>query len=182
VQRRFHFRLSRVRRVRELEERQARAAWGAAQSAAAEAAEARETLSARLRAARRDHVEGLASGGSRPGTLLVEQRTLDRQVLELGAASELARTRADQAAALAEAWRERERARRALEELERRARDRFRTELRARETAEMDEIAGMRDAQARRQAARERRETDSSSTAGRADQKDRSPVPRDEGQ
>ena len=174
MRRRFRFRLARVRRVRELEERVARATWGAAQSAASAAARAREGASAELLAARKHHVDRLAAGASSPASLLVEHRILDSQVHGLSAVSEVAKTRAAQAAALADAWRTREVARRALQELEKRARERHLIDLRAHEGAEMDEIAGMRDAGDRRREGRERRETDSSSTAALADQRHRS--------
>ncbi len=140
MNRRFRFRLERLRRVRAIEERVARASWSAAEREAAEAERALAEHRAAIEAARTaDRREALD-----PRRVLVEQEVADGLVRGLLPRKETALTLRGQAARLAAAWRERESDRRALEELETRARSRHRSELERRENREMDETALLR--------------------------------------
>jgi len=168
MKRRFDFRLARVLRVRELAERAARAEWGRAQSEVRAAADRRDAARAGLAAARSDVARGLASGPLAPERALVDQRALDAQLTALQLAGETLLTRQAQAQAQQAVWAEREQERRALDELQVRARKRHHADLRAAENAEMDEIAGLRDT--RRRQLEARRETDSSRGAPTTDE------------
>jgi len=141
MQRRFNFRLERVLRVRNIEERVARADWGAAQSELREAQEDRDARSNGVADSRRSLGVGRLSGQVNPARNLLAERTLDAEVFGLQGATERVFTKLAHAERLAAVWRGREQDRRALTELEERARDGHRKELEASENAEMDEVA-----------------------------------------
>ena len=133
----FRFRLARLKRVRAIEERVARASWSAAEHDAAGAEAALERHRAAIEGAR------TVGGGTAldPRRALVDQQIVDGLVRGLLPRKEEALTLRGQARRLAAAWRERESDRRALEELETRARERHRAELQRLENREMDETA-----------------------------------------
>lgn len=144
MRRRFAFALARLARVRELEEREARGRWAAAER---EAAGAEAELGRRREALDRARGElGALRGAGRlePARVLACERVLADHEARVRAALERARTLRLQADELRGAWRERERDRRALEELEARGRERHRVALRAAEAAELDEVAARR--------------------------------------
>ena len=165
MRRRFAFRLGRVRRVREIEERLARATWSQAEGEAAEA-EMREADRRRERdRSRRELARELGPrGGERldPARVLISERALANETRALALARERALTLRAQAERLAADWRDRERDRRALVELEERARARHRRELERWEGAQLDEAALARRIRAGLLAARRKTETDSS--------------------
>ncbi len=135
----FRFRLERVKRVRTLEESVARAAWAqaerAAQRAELEVGHYRQAVEeARAQVAAR-------TGALSPRDAEVERRAIDRLLAGLRARKERALTARGQASVLGNAWRVRERDRRALEELEQRARARALLEGERRAALAMDEIA-----------------------------------------
>lgn len=140
MRRRFVFRLGRLLRVRELQEEQARGAWTVAE-AEARALEARAaSLVESLEAGRRDQAAHLAGPDpTSPGTLLAGQIALEAQARALQAASREAAGARREADELGEAWRARERERRALQELSEREAARHRSALERAEEAERDE-------------------------------------------
>ena len=147
MKRRFAFRLARVRRIRELHERVARGTWAAAERAAREAEETRDVTSREVAEARARVARELGASTQRPLNtrgVLLSQRVVDAQVARLAACLETARTARIRARHLMAAWRERETDRRALEELEERARERHDHELERADQAELDEYAVMR--------------------------------------
>jgi len=149
VKRKFDFRLARVLRVRAIEERVARAEWSVAQAALHEAEAKRNERSQGLSDARQSLGAGRVSGAINPQRSLLVERTLDAQVFGLSNAIEQVHGKLVSAEQLAAAWRGRERDRRALSELEQRARDSHRIELEAESNAEMDETASARMQRAR---------------------------------
>ncbi len=144
MKRRFDFRLARVLRVRTIEERAAAASLASAQ---AELAAAERTAADRRRAlsdARRELGVRLAGGVLEPALVLVEQQAIDAQLSGLTAARHAVLSCQAHVQAELEAWQQREQERRALAELETRARDRHRQAVHAAENAELDETAGQR--------------------------------------
>ncbi|HED67088.1 MAG TPA: hypothetical protein ENJ09_16215 [Planctomycetes bacterium] len=85
---------------------------------------------------------------------LVDERVLEHEAAAVAAAREVVLTRRAQAEAFEQEWKRCEQDRRALAELESRARTAHGIELAALENAEMDEIAGMRSARERARAAK----------------------------
>lgn len=171
MKRRFEFRLARLRRIREIDEQVARAAWSEAENASRVAT----AELARARAAVEDANRNLAGvpGELQPGEVLLSLQVIEGLKRAVHARRELALTRQGQAKELADAWREREVDRRALEQLEERARVRHREELERADNAEIDEQNLMREIRRRR-----RTESDSSGTDLAADTEKVSPDPR----
>lgn len=137
MKRRFEFRLARVKRVREIEEDVARATWLAAEAEAASAAAERDRLRSHIAQER----AWLAATRPDPAEVLLHYRLLSRLLSLLRGRKERSLTLRAQADRLAGSWRQRERERRALVELEGRKRQRHVMELRRLENLEMDEIA-----------------------------------------
>ena len=73
MQRRFAFRLARLRRVRDIEERVARAEWGRAEADANDAAARQAGLSRELSNARQARVEAQSAGAIDPDQMLLEE-------------------------------------------------------------------------------------------------------------
>jgi flagellar export protein FliJ len=168
MNRRFEFRLSRLRRVREIDEQVARAVWTAAEAESHEASVLLEEARTAIAEAREDLSTSLdpASGTTvDPRSVLVALESIQGMLDDVHRRREDALTLRAQADRLAEAWREREVERKALVELENRARERHRAELEREENAEMDEQNLMRDARRRRR----ERESDSSAAETLAD-------------
>lgn len=143
MKRRFEFRLDRLLRVRGIQEEVARGEWSAAEADARVAetthrellqrlANEREGLSARLRA---------GAGGLAPASILEAHRVLDVQARRIATARTRAAKGRARADALAARWREVDRERRSLVELEERERARHRTALERAEEVEQDERA-----------------------------------------
>ena len=103
-------------------------------------------------------------GGERldPAHVLISERALADETRALAHARERALTLRAQAERLAADWRDHERDRRALVELEERARTRHRRELERWEGAQLDEVALARRTRAGLLADRRKTETDSS--------------------
>jgi flagellar export protein FliJ len=148
VKRRFEFRLARLRRVREINEQVARAARAAAERESRRATALLEQARGEVEEARRC-LSG-SPGPLQPQRILHSLGAIETMLQDVGRKREGALTREAQARELAEAWREREVDRRALEQLENRARDRHRAELERRENAETDEQNLMREIRRRR--------------------------------
>ena len=163
---RFEFRLARVKRVREIEERVARAAWSSAERTATEAEARCDAARERIADARR-----APAGEIDPTRILLGHRATDGLLQGLLRSKEAALTLRGQAARLGQAWQGREVDRRALEELETRARERHRVAREREEAKEMDETGIARSRRGRPDAPGQDRETGSSHT----------PRPTDEG-
>lgn len=146
MKRRFEFRLARVLRVRSVTERVARAAWSGAEQRASDSEAQRRQLSDGVARARGELTKRLTAGTTDPGSVLLDQASIDHQLDVLGVAGQTARTQRAQAESLRRAWTERERERRGLSELEARARSQHRRDLEARENAELDALATARSA------------------------------------
>ena len=167
MNRRFEFRLARLRRVREIDEQVARAVWTAAEAESHEATmlleEAREAVHEAEQSL--SHTLTPAAGGRLDPQHILHSLESIRSMLDgVRKRRESALTLRSQADQLAEAWQEREVERRALSELEDRARARHRTELEHLENAATDEGNLMREARRRR-----RSESDSSDEGRNAD-------------
>jgi len=170
VKRRFDFRLARLLRVRAIEERVARAEWSEYETAAQAHERRRAERADQLERSRAELAQRIAPGSTvRPEWMLVAESALDGQVRDLLHAHEDTLTRRAQADAMGTVWRERERDRRVLAELEGRSRHRHREELERWENQQLDEQALLRRSAALA-ANRRRPEEDSSSTAAPADQ------------
>jgi len=141
---RFEFRLARVLKIRRLEERVARSAWGEAESRTRTAEAHAQTMRSELEEARAELRKNLG-GLLRPQNVELAHRLIDRRVTELAQAQASVETLRDQAARLAQAWRERDARKQALERLEERHLGRHRLEALVEEGREMDERAGWRD-------------------------------------
>jgi flagellar biosynthesis chaperone FliJ len=144
MQRKFNFRLARVLRIREIEERVARAEWGAAQADLNRAQAKREERSQTLASSRQDMALGRLGGALAPGRTLLDERALDAQVFGLTNAMEHVHSKRVSANQMELAWRKREQDRKALLELEDRARDAHRVEQETGDNLEMDEQASGR--------------------------------------
>ncbi len=140
----FRFRLKRLLDLRRLEEREAEGLALAAARRAADLEESCQSLSLERERLARELPQAAVRSGDRQGEirLLIEHGVrLDESLRRMSAERDLARKEALQA----EAERARRRsARRALEELETRAKDQWGEELRRLETIEIDEIAATR--------------------------------------
>ena len=168
MKRRFDFRLARLLRVRAIEERAARAEWSEFEVVAQVHEALRDQRAGQLGSARRHLAAGLAPGSTlRPEWMLLAERALDAQVADLQLTHEDALTRRAQADAMRDVWRERERDRRVLSELEDRARLRHRDELERWDNRQLDEQALLR--RSRRRPG-QGPEEDSSSAGPAADQ------------
>ena len=179
---RFRFQLERLKRVRAIEERIARAALSNAERAAREAEDAVERQRGVVDRGR-DAAAGASDGPLAAGAAELDRRAIDHLLRVLTKRRETALTARGQADRLGDAWRERERDRRGLEELEQRLRTRFRREAERAEAVALDEIALARSTGAARgQAARRpepgRPELDSSLPPGSADETGPAPSPR----
>jgi len=149
VNRRFAFRLARVRRIRELEERLARSEWGEAQAEANQAASQRDQMRADLNAAREElrSLLGPVSDGETPKPPLDPQAValshelLDQQASHVRRADERTLTLQGQADRLAAAWKKRDTRRQALERLEERDQKTHFRELEREDAKEQDERA-----------------------------------------
>lgn len=167
MKRRFEFRLDRLRRIREIDEQVARAVWTAAEAESREAT----TLLEKARGAVQDAREGLsfsldpgADTSLDPREVLLSLDAIQSMLEIVRERRESALTLRTQADRLAEDWQEREVGRRALVELEARARSHHRAERERQENAELDEQALMREVRRR-----SRRESDSSGADQGAD-------------
>ena len=137
MKRRFEFRLGRVLRVREIEERGARSEWAHAEREAREAADEVERVRAGIEALRRSAAEARGQGSI--GEVLVHERLLDARVEELELWITRARTLELRAEKLADAWREAESRRKALDELGERRRTEHRRAVEEQDQFEADE-------------------------------------------
>jgi len=152
MKRRFEFRLARLRRVREIDEQVARAVWTAAEAESREATALLEEAREAVHQAHEDLSGALDPGADPrldPRNVLTSLTTIEGMLEGVRRRRESALTLRHQADQLAETWREREVDRRALVELETRARERHRQELGRHEIAETDEQNLMRDARKR---------------------------------
>jgi flagellar export protein FliJ len=137
---RFRFALERLKRVRAVEERIARAALANAERAA-RAAEDAVVDHRRIVDAGRAAAAGAADGPLLARSAELDRRALDHLLRVLVARREAWLSTRGQADRLGDAWRARERDRRALEELEGRLKTRFRREAERAEAAALDEVA-----------------------------------------
>ena len=163
MKRRFEFKLARLLRVRSIQEEEARGEWAGAEASANAAERAESALAEHLRADREALSTGLASAstGFSPATLLAQHAALDAQVRALATAGSRAQGLRRAADERARVWRERERERRALEELSQRERRRHLQALERAEEAERDELVRAR--------LRRESQADSSATAPKSD-------------
>lgn len=139
--RRFQFRLARLLRVRDVLERQAREDWSTLEMEARADAARSAARRQGLRDAQQHVADGQREGRPSAAQVLLAQVALDDQARSLRLAREAEALSATRAERAREQWSERERDRRALEELQERARRRHRVQLAAQDQAEMDEIA-----------------------------------------
>ena len=167
MRRRFGFRLARLLRVRAIEEQVARAEWGLSEALARDQERLRAERAEALALARAELAGRLAPGNALHARWMLQaERALEGQATDLRRTHEDALTRRAQAEAYGRVWRDRERDRRVLAELEGRARARHREELERWDNAQLDEQALLRRAAELR---RRRREEDSSSNVPASD-------------
>jgi len=179
---RFRFKLERLKRVRGIEERIARAALSNAERAARDAEDEVERHRGVVDRGR-DAAAGASDGPLDAGSAELDRRAIDHLLRVLTKRRETALTARGQADRLGDAWRERERDRRGLAELEERLRTRFRRDAERAEAATLDEIALARSTNPRRAGRARRpgaapRELDSSLPPGSADETGPAPAPR----
>jgi len=147
VKRRFDFRLQRVLALRELEEKGARIALGEGEVATREAEEVRADARSTLHSERTLLGERLGNAPMGPAELkhlVRSQAALDLRGHHLRGLGEMVKTRRERADRLASAWREREAARRGLDELRGRGLSEHRREIERDDAKEMDEGAQRR--------------------------------------
>jgi len=165
MKRRFDYRLARLLRVRAIEEQVARAEWGQTEGLARAQERLRDERAHGLASARQELAASMGRGSTiRPEWMLQAEHALTAQIADLRRTHEDALTRRAQADALGRVWRERERDRRVLDELEDRARTLHREEVERWDNAQLDEQALVRQRRILR-----RPEEDSSSTASPSD-------------